>query len=146
MAVLTMTTVSYTVPLCLYLSYSPPTACAPYAFQVYLRSIASKHVQGEVNAADIEKDVKREFGIDLTGKLAKRAAGADGQVSGVRCPRLSHPSLPPMTKAHCAATTCSVYGSLRTANCTLYLYRIPILHSHTAFSTTGDLWQGCSRT
>ena len=57
--------------MCLYLSYSPPTACAPYAFQVYLRSIASKHVQGEVNAADIEKDVKREFGIDLTGKLAK---------------------------------------------------------------------------
>ena len=42
---------------------------ALHAFQVYLRSIASEHVQGEVNAADIEKDVKRRFGIDLTGKL-----------------------------------------------------------------------------
>ena len=42
-----------------------------YVFQVYLRSIASKHVQGEVNAADIEKDAKRRFGIDLTGKLAE---------------------------------------------------------------------------
>ena len=29
------------------------------------------HVQGEVNAADIEKDVKRRFGIDLAGKLAE---------------------------------------------------------------------------
>ena len=38
---------------------------------MYLRSIARKHVQGEVNAADIEKDVKRRFGIDLTGKLAE---------------------------------------------------------------------------
>ena len=38
---------------------------------MYLRSIASEHVKGEVNAADIEKDVKRRFGIDLTGKLAE---------------------------------------------------------------------------
>ena len=44
---------------------------ALHAFQVYLRSIASKHVQGEVNAADIEKGVNRRFGIDLTGKLAE---------------------------------------------------------------------------
>ena len=29
------------------------------------------HVRGEVNAAEIEKDVKRRFGIDLTGKLAE---------------------------------------------------------------------------
>ena len=35
---------------------------------MYLRSIARTHVQGEVNAADIEKAVKRRFGIDLTGK------------------------------------------------------------------------------
>ena len=32
---------------------------------MYLRSIARTHVQGEVNAADIEKDVKRRFGTDL---------------------------------------------------------------------------------
>jgi hypothetical protein len=38
---------------------------------VYLRSIARKHVQGEVSAADIEKDVQRQFGIDLTGKLTE---------------------------------------------------------------------------
>ena len=38
---------------------------------MYLRSIARKHVQGEVSAADIEKDVNRQFGIDLTGKLAE---------------------------------------------------------------------------
>ena len=38
---------------------------------MYLRSIAKQHVQGEVSAADIEKDVKRQFGIDLTGKLAE---------------------------------------------------------------------------
>jgi hypothetical protein len=38
---------------------------------VYLRSIARTYVQGEVNAADIEKDVQREFRIDLTGKLAE---------------------------------------------------------------------------
>jgi len=38
---------------------------------VYLRSIARKHVKGEVSAADIEKDVKRKFGIDLTGELAE---------------------------------------------------------------------------
>ena len=38
---------------------------------MYLRSIARTHVQGEVNAADIEKDVKRQFSIDLTGKLAE---------------------------------------------------------------------------
>ena len=48
-----------------------------YVFQVYLRSIASKHVQGEVNAADIEKDTKRRFGIDLTGKLAELQAPMD---------------------------------------------------------------------
>ena len=48
-----------------------------YVFQVYLRSIASKHVQGEVNAADIEKDAKRRFGIDLTGKLAELQAPMD---------------------------------------------------------------------
>ena len=57
--------------LCAYLSKSPPAARAPYAFQVYLRSIARTHVQGEVNAADIEKDVQRKFRIDLTGKLAE---------------------------------------------------------------------------
>ena len=44
---------------------------ALHAFQVYLRSIARTHVQGEVNAADIEKDVQRKFRIDLTGKLAE---------------------------------------------------------------------------
>ena len=38
---------------------------------MYLRSIARKHVQGEVSAADIEKDVQRQFGIDLTGKLTE---------------------------------------------------------------------------
>ena len=38
---------------------------------MYLRSIARTHVQGEVNAADIEKDVKSKFSIDLTGKLAE---------------------------------------------------------------------------
>ena len=38
---------------------------------MYLRSIARTHVQGEVNAADIEKAVKSKFGIDLTGKLAE---------------------------------------------------------------------------
>lgn len=38
---------------------------------MYLRSIARTYVQGEVNAADIEKDVQREFRIDLTGKLAE---------------------------------------------------------------------------
>ena len=36
-----------------------------------MRSIARTYVQGEVNAADIEKDVQREFRIDLTGKLAE---------------------------------------------------------------------------
>ena len=36
-----------------------------------MRSIARKHVQGEVSAADIEKDVQRQFGIDLTGKLTE---------------------------------------------------------------------------
>ena len=51
------------------MSYGPPVAL--YAFQVYLRSVARKHVQGEVNATDIEKAVKRELGIDLTGKLAE---------------------------------------------------------------------------
>ena len=59
------------VPMYAYLSESPPAARAPCAFQVYLRSIARTHVQGEVNAADIEKDVQREFCIDLTGKLAE---------------------------------------------------------------------------
>ena len=49
----------------------PERAAPPYAFQVYLRSIARTYVQGEVNAADIEKDVQREFRIDLTGKLAE---------------------------------------------------------------------------
>ena len=53
------------------LALRPLQLHALYAFQVYLRSIASKHVQGEVNAADIEKDVKRRFGIDLTGKLTE---------------------------------------------------------------------------
>jgi hypothetical protein len=38
---------------------------------VFLRSIARKHVKGEVSAADIEKDVKRKLSIDLTGKLAE---------------------------------------------------------------------------
>ena len=46
-------------------------SCKPYAFQVFLRNIARKHVQGKVNAADIEKAVKRRFGIDLTGKFAE---------------------------------------------------------------------------
>ena len=36
-----------------------------------MRSIARTHVRGEVNAADIEKDVQRRFGIDLTGELAE---------------------------------------------------------------------------
>ena len=44
---------------------------------MYLRSIARKHVQGEVNAADIEKDAKRRFGIDLTGKLAELQESMD---------------------------------------------------------------------
>ena len=51
------------------MSYGPPVAL--YAFQVYLRGIARKHLQGEVNATDIEKAVKRELGIDLSGKLAE---------------------------------------------------------------------------
>ena len=38
---------------------------------MYLRNVARKHVLGQANAADIEKDVKRELGIDLTGKLAE---------------------------------------------------------------------------
>ena len=43
----------------------------PYFWQVYLRKIARKHVKGEVNTADIEMDVKRKFGIDITGGLSE---------------------------------------------------------------------------
>ena len=42
-----------------------------HILQVYLRQIARKHVKGEVSTADIERDVKREFGIDIEGKLAE---------------------------------------------------------------------------
>jgi hypothetical protein len=55
----------------LYLLELWPCSCKPYAFQVYLRSIARKHVKGEVSAADIEMDVKRRFGIDVTDRLAE---------------------------------------------------------------------------
>ena len=44
---------------------------------MFLRSIARKHVKGEVSAADIEKDVKRKLSIDLTGKLAELQAPMD---------------------------------------------------------------------
>ena len=55
----------------LYLLELWPCSCKPYALQVYLRSIARKHVKGEVSAADIEMDVKRRFGIDVTDRLAE---------------------------------------------------------------------------
>ena len=42
-----------------------------YRFQVYLRQTAHKHVKGEVSTTDIEMDVKRQFGIDIAGKLAE---------------------------------------------------------------------------
>ena len=61
--------------LLFFLELSLSSKC--YVFQVYLRSIASKHVQGEVNAADMEKDAKTRFGIDLTGKLAELQAPMD---------------------------------------------------------------------
>ena len=35
------------------------------------KPVEPTHVQGEVNAADIEKAVKSKFSIDLTGKLAE---------------------------------------------------------------------------
>ena len=38
---------------------------------MYLRSVARKHFQGEMSATDVEKAVKRELGVDLTGKLAE---------------------------------------------------------------------------
>ena len=55
----------------------PLSRHALYAFQVYLRNVARKHVLGQANAADIEKDVKRVLGIDLTGKLAELQAPMD---------------------------------------------------------------------
>jgi len=55
----------------LYLLELWPCSCKPYALQVYLRSIARKHVKGEVSAADIEMDVKRRFGIDVTDRLTE---------------------------------------------------------------------------
>ena len=36
----------------------------------YLRTIAIKHVKGEVNTAEIEAEAERRFGINLAGKLA----------------------------------------------------------------------------
>ena len=38
--------------------------------EVFLRKIARKHVKGQVNAEEIEADVKRRYGIDMGGKLA----------------------------------------------------------------------------
>ena len=84
-----------------------PSSCKPYAFQVYLRSIARKHVQGEVTAADIEKDVKRQFGIDLTGKLTELQEPMD------KSRVCTQPRLPSFhlsrTKAH-ACCTFAVYS------------------------------------
>ena len=101
---------------------------------MYLRSIASKHVQGEVNAADIEKDVKRRFGIDLTDKLAELQEPMDK----------SRVCTASMTKAHTHCNYVLCMAMLRTANCTVPLLRF--LSRTTAFSTTGDLRQGCGRT
>ena len=88
----------------LYLLKLWPSSCKPYAFQVYLRSIARKHVQGKVNAADIEKDVARQFGIDLTGKLAELQEPMDK--SRVCTQPIAHPSVT-RTLACCH---CALYG------------------------------------
>lgn len=45
--------------------------------EVYLRSIARQHVKGDVNLSDIEADVKRTFGIDMGGKMAKLQVHVD---------------------------------------------------------------------
>ena len=37
--------------------------------EVFLRTVARKHVTGEVKASDIEVDVKRRYGIDVSGKF-----------------------------------------------------------------------------
>ena len=80
---------------------------------MYLRSIASKYVQGEVNAADIEKDVKRRFGIDLTDKLAELQEPMDK----------SRVCTASMTKAHTHCNYVLCMAMLRTANCTVPLLR-----------------------
>ena len=118
-----------------------PSSCKPYAFQVYLRSIASKHVQGEVNAADIERDVKRRFGIDLTGKLAELQ---EPMHKSRVCTALDSHVLPclPRQKHTYVLQPCALYGhALRTANCTAPLPRL--LSRTTAFSnrrSTARLW------
>ena len=45
--------------------------------EAYLRKIARRHVKGEVRSEDIEADVKRQFGIDMQGKLARLQAPMD---------------------------------------------------------------------
>ena len=37
--------------------------------EVFLRKIARKHIKGQVDAEEIEADVKRRYGIDMGGKL-----------------------------------------------------------------------------
>ena len=37
--------------------------------EIFLRKIAKQHISGEVNMSDIEADVLRSMGINLTGKL-----------------------------------------------------------------------------
>ena len=109
---------------------------------MYLRSIARKHVQGEVSAADIEKDVKRKFGIDLTGKLAELQEPMEKSRVCTQ-PRLPsfHPST---TKAH-ACCTFAVYSNL-TSFGKVRIQRQYTLLVHTVVHsqlTTGDLQQGC---
>ena len=90
---------------------------------MYLRSIARTHVQGEVNAADIEKDVKRRFGIDLTGKLAELQ---EPMHKSRVCTSLDSHVLPclPRQKHTYVLQPCALYGhALRTANCTAPLLR-----------------------
>jgi hypothetical protein len=39
--------------------------------EIFLRTIARKHVKGQLSMADIEADVQRKFGIDMDGKMAE---------------------------------------------------------------------------
>ena len=90
---------------------------------MYLRSIARTHVQGEVNAADIEKAVKRRFGIDLTGKLAELQ---EPMHKSRVCTSLDSHVLPclPRQKHTYVLQPCALYGhALRMANCTAPLLR-----------------------
>ena len=49
--------------------------------EIFLRTIARKHVKGQLSMADIEADVQRKFGIDMDGKMA-RALPFDKDLKG----------------------------------------------------------------